>query len=239
MSFRTLRNGGRGVLVGATLVVMAGAVSSEVVEEGREKSLGHETHASFSGKEGEGDPDIEDLRRRTLEVTDAFTDLQSFYEREVLPIERAIFARRADSTLAKHVALTLYRESKRKSLDPWLMAGVLFVENPWIDPGIDSWVGAMGLMQVMPFHAGNWGCDGNDLHNIEINICHGIEIFAFVLKRAGGDFDKALLAYNGCVNGTNTPNCHLYPSWVRMRKREVEKLAGPAGRSVVERSQAL
>ena len=31
---------------------------------------------------------------------------------------------------------------------------------------------------------------------------------------AAADLHRALLRYNGCVTGSNTPNCHTYPSRV-------------------------
>ena len=59
-------------------------------------------------------------------------------------------------------------------------------------------------MQVMPFHAGKWGCGSADLFDIESNICHGVAVLADNLRGAK-TLPKALLGYNGCVRGTNTP----------------------------------
>jgi soluble lytic murein transglycosylase-like protein len=112
------------------------------------------------------------------------------------------------------VALALEREGWRSGVDPRLLLSVMLVENAPLDPLAESSVGAIGLMQVMPFHAGGWGCPGRDLTNPDDNICHGARILSEELRRAGGDLDRALLRYNGCVLGTNTPNCHSYPMWV-------------------------
>src|SRR5690606_35308887 len=62
--------------------------------------------------------------------------------------------------------------------------------------------------------AGAWGCIGHDLTDLETNICHGTKILAHAIKRSRSDLSRALLAYHGCVHGTNTPDCHRYPSWV-------------------------
>src|ERR687892_635965 len=43
-------------------------------------------------------------------------------------------------------------------LSPSLVAGVLLIENTPMDTAAVSRAGAVGLMQVMPFHAGNPGC---------------------------------------------------------------------------------
>ena len=91
---------------------------------------------------------------------------------------------------------------------------MLLVEDPGLDPAAVSPVGAVGLMQVMPIHAGGWGCDSDDLTDPDVSICHGARILAHYLKETGGNLDRALLRYNGCVRGVNTPNCHLYPMLV-------------------------
>jgi soluble lytic murein transglycosylase-like protein len=77
-------------------------------------------------------------------------------------------------------------------------------------PGCTSPAGAVGIMQIMPFHSCRWGCSSRNLLNIESNICHGVNILASYI-RTSPNLNKALLRYNGCVRGTNTPNCHTYP----------------------------
>lgn len=119
----------------------------------------------------------------------------------------------SDSTRADLIASALVKEGRRRKVGSSLLIGVLLTENPWLDPRATSFVGARGLMQVMPFHAGKWGCGSNDLFDIESNICHGVAVLAENLGRAK-TLPQALLGYNGCVRGTNTPDCWRYPTKV-------------------------
>jgi len=119
----------------------------------------------------------------------------------------------SDGRRADRIAAALVKEGKRRKIGSSLLVGVLLTENPWLDPRATSSVGARGLMQVMPFHAGKWGCSSGDLFDIESNICHGVAILADNLSHAR-NLPQALLGYNGCVKGTNTPNCWKYPNTV-------------------------
>ena len=130
-----------------------------------------------------------------------------------------------DTARANRIAGALVKEGRRRKIGSSLLVGVLLTENPWLDPRAKSFMGARGLMQVMPMHAGKWGCGSNDLFDIESNICHGVAILADNLGRSK-TLPQALLGYNGCVRGTNTPDCWRYPVKVF---REARKSAPPAG----------
>ncbi|HEX6575684.1 MAG TPA: lytic transglycosylase domain-containing protein, partial [Gemmatimonadaceae bacterium] len=90
-----------------------------------------------------------------------------------------------------------------------LLVGVMLVESDNLNPRARSFVGARGLMQVMPFHRGQWGCKSRDLYDIEGNICHGVSVLADAIKHAP-NLRVALQRYNGCVRGSNTPGCGSY-----------------------------
>jgi hypothetical protein len=125
----------------------------------------------------------------------------------------------ADRGMAFRVADALVHEGHKQNISPELLVGVVLTEDPELNPNAKSHVGARGLMQVMPFHGGKWGCGSKDLYNIESNICHGVKI----LKQAIAETPNmrvALLRYNGCVRGRNTRDCHLYDDRVL---RHVEK----------------
>lgn len=111
--------------------------------------------------------------------------------------------------VADKIALAVVAEGKRKKIDPALLVGVILVESDNLNTHARSSVGARGLMQVMPFHRGQWGCKSNDLYSIEGNVCHGVSVLADAIKRAP-NLQTALLRYNGCVRGTNTPGCRSY-----------------------------
>ena len=115
-----------------------------------------------------------------------------------------------DTTLALRIAQAIVVEGGKKNINPALLVGVMLTEDAKLDPMAKSFVGARGLMQVMPFHAGKWkGCTSADLFAIDSNICHGVSILADLIKRSP-TVASALQRYNGCVRGTNTPNCHTY-----------------------------
>lgn len=127
----------------------------------------------------------------------------------------------ADRARVRKIASAIVKEGRRRNIGTSLLVGVMLTENPWLDPRATSSAGARGLMQVMPFHAGKWGCGSRDLFDIESNICHGVAVLADNLSHSR-TLPQALLGYNGCVRGTNTPDCWKYPRVVRKNSREDE-----------------
>jgi soluble lytic murein transglycosylase-like protein len=119
--------------------------------------------------------------------------------------------------VADRIAEAVVTEGRRKKIDPTLLVGVMLVETNNLNPRARSFVGARGLMQVMPFHRGQWGCKSKDLYDIEGNICHGVSVLADAIKRAP-NLRVALQRYNGCVRGTNTPGCSSYSRKVMRAK---------------------
>ncbi|HZJ02056.1 MAG TPA: transglycosylase SLT domain-containing protein [Gemmatimonadaceae bacterium] len=124
--------------------------------------------------------------------------------------------RNANKSLVHRISAALVKEGRRRNIESQLLVGVLLTENPWLDPRAKSPVGARGLMQVMPFQAGKWGCRSADLFDVDANICHGVAVLADNLERSR-TLHQALRGYNGCVRGTNTPDCWRYPGIVRKR----------------------
>jgi soluble lytic murein transglycosylase-like protein len=129
-----------------------------------------------------------------------------------LPLAQ-IFRRRADAQIANRVARAIVKEARELQISPSLLAGVLITENSRLEPETISHRGAVGLMQVMRFHAGVFDCDSDDLLQVEANICHGSRVFAGYLKRTK-DVRSALLRYNGCVRSRATASCRRYPGKV-------------------------
>jgi hypothetical protein len=129
------------------------------------------------------------------------------------PLAKVLRRRARRESMADSIASALVHEATRLKVAPSLLAAVLVTENPELDTSVVSSQGATGLMQVMPFHAGEYGCKSTNLIGIRTNICHGARVFGYYLKRTK-DLRTALLRYNGCVRSTNTPRCHTYPDKV-------------------------
>jgi len=138
------------------------------------------------------------------------------------PLARILGSRTRDSRIAVRIARAIVREAGRLRVAPSLLAGVLLTENPRLETETVSSQGAIGLMQVMHFHAGEFDCESDDLRDVESNICHGAGVFGRYLQRTG-DVRRALLRYNGCVSSANTPNCHRYPGKVIQAAGEVRR----------------
>jgi soluble lytic murein transglycosylase-like protein len=138
------------------------------------------------------------------------------------PLARIFFSRTKEREISERIARAIVKEANYLQVEPSLLAGVLLTENAPLDVRAKSSQGALGLMQVMHFHAGEYDCDSNDLLQVESNICHGARVFGYYLKRTG-DLRRALLRYNGCVTGSNTPGCRRYPSKVLRNARQVRQ----------------
>ena len=152
------------------------------------------------------------------------------------PLERFLGRYNTDRVLVRRISRAVLRESRRQQVPPSLIAAVLVTENTTLRPEAPSSVGAQGLMQVMPMHAGAELCRSSDLVDVDSNICHGTLILARNLRRTSSS-TAALLRYNGCVRGTNTPDCRRYPvaraGAAGMVRREL--LAGTTTLALAER----
>jgi soluble lytic murein transglycosylase-like protein len=130
---------------------------------------------------------------------------------------------RADS-----IARIAVREAYHRRIPPALVLGVMLTENDGFKRNARSNVGALGLMQVMPrVWTPNLGpILGRNLKDDETNLRYGVYILKHFAKRTADTLDArdvtriALLGYNGCVRGSNTPNCRAYPERVRQHVDE-------------------
>jgi soluble lytic murein transglycosylase-like protein len=149
-------------------------------------------------------------------------------EREVVarfqhrPLAQLLMRRTRQQAIAERIARAIVKEANYLDVSPSLLTGVLLTENAPLDVDARSSAGAVGLMQVMHFHAGEYDCDSDDLLQVESNICHGARVFGQYLKRTG-DVRRALLRYNGCVAGSATPRCGRYPTKVLRTARLVRR----------------
>lgn len=178
----------------------------------------------------------DELRKRAPEVAAAilppdssgieqFTTTPKFQEEKRNFYEDVMRLKQVDSARADSIAHYAVREAYRRGISPAIIFGVMLTENSRFISKATSNVGAVGLMQVYPkvwLNKEMSALLGKDLATDSTNVKYGV----FILDRYFRPKDKkgevrerdwatALLRYNGCVKGTNTPRCHTYPSKVR------------------------
>ena len=135
-----------------------------------------------------------------------------------------------DGYRADSIAAVAVREAYHRRIPPALVLGVMLTENDRFKSHARSNVGALGLMQIMPrMWTPNLGpILGKNLRDDETNVRYGVYILKHFAKRTADSLDAgdvtrvALLNYNGCVTGSNTPDCKAYP---RKVQRHVENSA--------------
>jgi soluble lytic murein transglycosylase len=92
------------------------------------------------------------------------------------------------------------RESERRGVDPFLVAGLIRQESRFDKEAVSS-VGALGLMQLMPATARyldrNRRLSREQIQEPERNIRLGVLHLSQLLGRFDGDVEKAVAAYNG------------------------------------------
>jgi hypothetical protein len=159
---------------------------------------------------------------RLRSAGDETVDYVTLYQDHVAPVEAVLRRRGVNDATARQVAWPLVQHAYRRGLDPAFVVSIVLIESGG-KPNATSFVGARGLMQVMPLWAGHWRNCGRNLYDIDANLCAGTNILAWYLERNPGDERKALLGYNGCVRGTNTPNCFTYPDKVVRLRQQVQR----------------
>src|SRR5947207_12266784 len=135
---------------------------------------------------------------------------------------------------ADTIAFYAVREAYERGIPPAVIFGVMLTENALFVSNALSNVGAVGLMQVYPkiWLKALGDKFGTDLASDSTNVKYGVYILAEYIKHTGAqvtpsEVQKGLLRYNGCVRGTNTPNCKTYPTKVKNYvERQAESLCG-------------
>ena len=96
---------------------------------------------------------------------------------------------------------------EERNIDPAIVMGMIHVESKFIAGAIGDNGHSFGLMQVQPYwHSGRMAKLGvTDLLDPFQNVIVGIDYLDFLLDKYGGDYGKALTAYNrGHYSGTVT-----------------------------------
>ncbi len=139
---------------------------------------------------------------------------------------------RVDPDRARSLADVAVREAYTRKIPPALVLGVMMTENDEFKSTARSNVGAVGLMQIMPrIWTSVLGSKfGTNLRADSTNLKYGIWILGWLTEKtsrivvdADDAWRHALLRYNGCVTGSNTPTCHRYPDIVRQHVVESAK----------------
>ena len=165
------------------------------------------------------------LERRVALLAARAPEAERVYWRDIYPIESGLLrsGRVRDERTARVAAWAIVREAEKRHLSPALVAAVVGQENPWLIPDTTSSAGAVGWMQVMPFHQDDGSphlraCGPGDLADGELNVCYGADIFR---QKIGLALDRALRDalnwYSGCVN---TPGCESYAEAVVRRTNQ-------------------
>jgi len=159
------------------------------------------------------------------------TPMQRFLASEKFRDEKQNFyedlmrTKQLDSARADSIATYAVREGYIRGISPAIIFGVMLTENARFISGALSNVGAVGLMQVYPkvwLKKQFTDSLGKDLASDSTNVRFGVFILSeYFNPRTGSgarrsrDFRTALLRYNGCVRGSNTPHCKNYPDKVK------------------------
>lgn len=98
----------------------------------------------------------------------------------------------------------IHKEAARADISAELVISVIHVESAF-NPYAVSYVGAQGLMQVMPFWKNELGRGDDNLIDVSTNLRYGCTILRHYLDREKGDWTRALARYNGSLGRTKYP----------------------------------
>lgn len=160
------------------------------------------SHASATSS-----PQVDPVLKQAL--ADAVADADSFvdeFDAQVWLVDMSARLKRYIKNPEKRLKLLrmIHQEATRADLSPELVISVIHVESAF-NPYAVSYVGAQGLMQVMPFWKKELGRGDDNLINAATNLRYGCTILKHYLKREKGDWIRALARYNGSLGRTKYP----------------------------------
>jgi len=166
-------------------------------------SLSYASSSAASSNAKKVDPELKQA------LADAVMDADSFgdeFDAQVWLVDMSSRLKRFIKDPKKRLNLLrmVHQEATRADLSPELVISVIHVESAF-NPYAVSYVGAQGLMQVMPFWKKELGRGDDNLINAATNLRYGCTILKHYLKREKGDWIRALARYNGSLGRTKYP----------------------------------
>lgn len=160
-------------------------------------------NANTSSNQKPVDPALKQALAKAVADADSFGDK---FDAQVWLVDMSARLKRFIKDPEKRLKLLrmVHQEATRADLSPELVISVIHVESAF-NPYAVSYVGAQGLMQVMPFWKKELGRGDDNLINLATNLRYGCTILKHYLKREKGDWIRALARYNGSLGRTKYP----------------------------------
>ena len=106
----------------------------------------------------------------------------------------------------------IHHAATQAQLEPELVLAVIQIESAF-NPYAVSYVGAQGMMQVMPFWKKEIGRTDDSLIDLETNLRYGCTILKHYIDREKGHIANALARYNGSY-GTYKYSRKVMTAWL-------------------------
>ncbi len=118
------------------------------------------------------------------------------------------------------IVLLSYKESYHNKIDPALLLSIISVESSF-RKNAQSWAGAIGLTQVIPYwHQDKIQKFNLNVNNMEDNISLGAKIIREYITISGGNVINGLQRYNGTLHDTT----RKYSSKVMDKMQKLKKM---------------
>ena len=150
------------------------------------------------------DPELRAELMRTIASADSFQDR---FDAEVwlLDMSTRMTPYIRDEQQRLRLLRLVHQAATRAGLKPDLVLAVMHVESLF-DPYALSYVGAQGVMQVMPFWKAEIGRPDDNLIDLATNLQYGCAILKFYLDKENGNLRRALARYNGSLGSNRYPD---------------------------------
>jgi soluble lytic murein transglycosylase-like protein len=163
------------------------------------------------------DPQLREVVAKAISEAQCFTDQYDsavWYTLMEPRLRRIVKEKGERLDILKEVYCETHRAGEAR-LPPGLVMALIDVESRF-DRWAVSPVGAVGLMQVMPFWPERLGMRRHELIHIAPNIRMGCAILRFYLDHERNDVRKALARYNGSPGRRDYPD-RVISDWTRWR----------------------
>jgi soluble lytic murein transglycosylase-like protein len=149
----------------------------------------------------------DDLRQLLLEAVSSSDSFADRFDAEVWLLDMSTRLERhvTDPRERLEILKAVHYEATRAELHPELVLAVIDIESRF-DRFAISRVGALGLMQVMPFWLKELERPDDNLFDITTNLRMGCTILKYYLDRSGGNLRIALARYNGSLGKRKYPD---------------------------------